>query len=434
VVVGESTTGQFVQRGGFLRVGEALTVGHRSGSVGTYSMSDGDLLAAKITVGADGEGHFEQSGGTVRVTGAASDDPTRASEPGVLTIGDAPGSVGEYALSGGSLYADKIYVGNQGTGRVFQSGGIASFNFAMLGDGRTGDGTWSLLDGVIEVAAADSDSTASPPQLVVGGNGLGTFVVRSDVDELALVDEPGSPGASIIVRSEENGQGVLRGWGKIGLSGELVQNGKVIADGSGASRILNFVAVSSVTNSIENPPNGGTNGFFARNGGKLVLPPLPVKDGSPLTWGEDPQDKIIDLVNSVRLVPHNVSKAGSFRVSLLDPQSGDVPALPDGIEPVSLWSLESTADFGGIDLTIRYDDVQAAMSGLSESDLTLWVYESGWRPITGAALTRDLANHLLSGSATNPTFFAAAPIPEPASFVLGMLCAGALMLRRRHRS
>jgi hypothetical protein len=433
LVVGESTTGQFVQSGGSLRVGSSLTVGRRAGSVGTYSMSGGELFAADITIGAEGEGHFQQTGGTVRVTGVASDDPARAVKPGILTVGDAPGSVGEYVLAGGSLYADQIYVGKQGTGRVFQSGGHASFNVALLGDRRTGDGTWSLLDGVIEVAASDSVGSGTPPALVVGNEGWGTFVIRSDREQFALADAPGSPGASLVVRAAPDSQGVVRGWGQIGLGGELVQNGKVIADGLGASRVLNFVAVSSVTNSIDNPRDGGTNGWFARNGGRLLLPPLPVKDDSPLTWGEDPRDPVIDLVNSVRLVPHNVTKPGSIKVSLLDPQSRDFPALPDGIDPVSVWSMESSADFGSIELMIRYDDVQAAFWGTGESDLTLWVYEGGWHPITGSGLTQDLSNHLLSGSAVNPSFFAAAPIPEPATIALSLITAGALMLRRRQR-
>jgi RNA polymerase sigma factor (sigma-70 family) len=431
LVVGESTVGRFVHSGGTMHVSEALVIGREAGSVGTYSMTGGELLAAKLTVGERGEGHFVQADGEVRIsTDAAGAARPGSGTPGILSIGDAPGSHGEYSLEGGSLYADTIFVGREGTGLLRQTGGLASFQLAELGSERIGDGMWSLTGGRIEVAdAARPDSSA--PALVVGGKGWGTFVLRSELDS-AAISEQGGDAATIVVRADLNAQGVFRGYGQVGLSGQFIQNGMVIADGSGKTRVLDFATISSVTNSIENSADGGTNGFYARNGGRLVLPAIPVTAEGTFTWGEDPLDPVLDLVNSARLVPHNVTQPGMLRISLVDPQSTDVPNLPDGIEALSVWTLDSTAEFGSIDLMIRYDDVEAAMWGMTETDLTLWVYEGSWRPIQGQ-LTRDLANHLLGGTATNPTFFAAAPIPEPAAIALAAIAAGTLLRRRRRR-
>jgi hypothetical protein len=432
LVVGDSTVGHLVQDGGKVHVNQSLVIAKNAGSSGTYTMNGGELFAANMTVGAEGDGNFVQNSGEVVITGAASGDPARASQPGVLTIADKAGSTGEYVLNDGRLYADVIHIGNEGKGSLTQNGGTASFQIAKLGGGLPGDGTWTLTDGRIEVAA-NTVQPGETPQIVVGEKGWGTFVVRSDLRDPFLSELPGAENTTIVIRSEVDGQGVFRGFGKVDVSGVLVQNGKVIADGSGKPRTLHFPSVSGVVNSIENPADGGTNGWFARNRGTLVLPALPVTDGSTLTWGEDPNDPVIDLVNSVRLVPRNVRQPGSIQISLLDPQSPEAPALPDGIKPLSLWSLESTADFDGIDLMIRYDDVQAAFSGIAESDLALWVYEGAWRPVIGESFSRDTLNHLLSGSVTNPTYFAAAPIPEPATLTVGALLAGTLLLRRRTR-
>ena len=57
---------------------------------------------------------------------------------------------------------------------------------------------------------------------------------------------------------------------------------------------------------IDNDPANGANGWFARNGGRLILPQVGVNAGTgTYTWGESAADRTLDLVNSVRFMcPH----------------------------------------------------------------------------------------------------------------------------------
>jgi hypothetical protein len=220
----------------------------------------------------------------------------------------------------------------------------------------------------------------------------------------------------------------------------VVQNGQVIADGGGTRRVLNLASASRITNSIENPADGGSSGWYARDGGSLLLPPLHVTGSTAYTWGEDDYDSVIDLVNSVRIVPLVRGAEGDLRIALLDPQSSDAPKLPAG-NAVGLWKLNTSFDLDGVNLTVRYDDLLAAGMDISENSLRLWVYENdAWHVIADASAGVDSAQNLLWGTANDPLYFAVAPaggtlalgtVPEPSTLALGLLGAGAMLLRRR---
>ncbi|MGE5612017.1 MAG: RNA polymerase sigma factor, partial [Bacillota bacterium] len=55
----------------------------------------------------------------------------------------------------------------------------------------------------------------------------------------------------------------VRGYGKSQQVGLFTQNGQVIADGYGARQTLDLSAVSAIENSIDNPVQRGTNGWYA---------------------------------------------------------------------------------------------------------------------------------------------------------------------------
>jgi hypothetical protein len=446
MIVGDLANGHFVQRRGDLHATEAVVVANQPGSVGTYTLENGTLQAPNMTVAKSGNGTFEQSGGKVDITPAAAARPTVASATGTpsatpapsgkLTIGDMPGSSGVYSLKGGELDAVTMVIGNNGKGLLQQDGGTATFQNAVIGVGPTGDGQWVVNNGSVKVAT--STAAPAPTSVVVGGDGIGTFNIRSSsgANSPTIAEQPGTTGTTVVVRSSTDGQGIFRGHGIVKLTGPLVENGKVIADGSGQSRSLDFSAVAAVTNTIENSPNGGNNGWFARQGGTLILPTIKITSQQPSTWGEDPSDPVIDLVNSVRITPHGMdSNGGSANIELHDPKGVDVPQLPDGIDVLSVWSLESSASFSSLDVTVRYDDVRAALSGMGERDLALWAFSNGaWSPIADASSGQDLANHLLSGTAPGlTTWFAVGTVPEPSVVGLGLLAAGGLLMRRRRR-
>jgi len=52
-------------------------------------------------------------------------------------------------------------------------------------------------------------------------------------------------------------------------------------------------AFSAVLDDIGNPTVGGTNGWFAQEGGTLPLTPLDVIGDGDYTWREDPADPVL---------------------------------------------------------------------------------------------------------------------------------------------
>lgn len=453
IIVGDKTDGTFIQNGGNIHADELLAVANQVGSAGTYIINSGVLSAPTIVIGSAGSGTFIQNGGHVSAVTDAHD--------GQVVLGDKAGSIGIYLLNDGTLSSDGVIVGNAGYGAIRQLGGMSAITVAQLGQLSGGTGLWSLNQGVIQVASPTemtaigvkstsiqpANTPAQSPMIVVGGDGSGTILLRSDNPGSSIQELPGAHGTALIVRPDKDGAGTLRGWGKVGLTGPLVQNGKVIADGYGQQRELDFSSLSVVTNNIENPTINGSNGWFASNGGSLKLPTIHVAGGGRYTWGDNNFDPVIDLVNSVRFRPHAALPVGDVNITLLDPLDPNVPLLPTGQNSLGLWQMDSTVDFSSVDLIVRYDDAMADVWQVPESDLALWVFDgTSWSPITDSTAKIDTTDHLLWGSASKVEYFAAALLPDNAaplmvgtpihvvpepSTLLGALAAAALMRRRR---
>lgn len=443
LVIGDTSIGQLTQTGGQIYATESVVLGKQAGSEGTFVQSPaGQLFANSITVGGAGKGTFDQSGdvqgiptSTANTTDGTPADTSAASGPvpvkNVVIASDV-GSSGDYILRGGKLVAESVIVGRMGTGKLVQSGGDAQVSYASLGELASGSGFWSLDRGMIEVAQPGDNDAGLAGSFIVGREGLGAFLFRpSDETGTAITEKAGTRGASLLVRSDEGGDGIFRGWGQVKLTGPFVQNGRVIADGYGSSHALDFSAAAMVSNTIENSPDGGINGWFARSGGSIVLPPLRITDSGTHTWGEDRNDPVLDLVNSLRIDARDVRTPGELRIALRDAESPDLPPLPWDLHALAAWSIDSTAELGSMDLVIRYDDVQAALLGWREGDLALWVYENGWHPIKDSSFGLDTRNHLIRGTTAQPSFVAVSLIPEPAFLVMGALAAGSMLMRRR---
>lgn len=142
-----------------------LVLADGAGSTGTYSLSGtGAVVASQsLYVGLRGTGVFNHSGGTNTINAGAI---------GSFDVGVFAGSSGTYNLSGtGQLISNKSeYVGDQGTGSFFQTGGtntITGANSLFIGFSPTGQGTYAISGGQLTVGN----------NLVAGNNGVGVLTI-----------------------------------------------------------------------------------------------------------------------------------------------------------------------------------------------------------------------------------------------------------------
>jgi len=177
VGVGTGGIGSHIQSDGTNTYSQALVVGSRSGSIGTYSLSGTGAVTINtfesgtsgLNVGDAGDGTFNQSGGAVTVNGG-----TNGGSYANLYLGNTATGAGTYLLSNGSLSVAGIeYIGNGGTGTFNQSGGtnidIGGFAYSGLYVGYGGAGTYDLSGGTLTVGANGSSLE------VIGYSAAGSF-------------------------------------------------------------------------------------------------------------------------------------------------------------------------------------------------------------------------------------------------------------------
>lgn len=205
---------------------------------------------------------------------------------------------------------------------------------------------------------------------------------------------------------------VLSGFGRPAFQGTLDQSGIVIAEGDGQPRTLDLSGFTTIANAVPNPPTA-LNGYYARSQAQLAFPPQAVPSSAgptaTLTFGDDPQapDEKLDLVGAVRLKLHNPLASSpttaappsspaasppsspsptlsgpslSVRVALLSADRPEIPAVPQGLSTLSLWSISFPAGLGfnSFDFLTRYAlpgaDSAAATAGLS----VYYLGNTGW--------------------------------------------------------
>jgi RNA polymerase sigma factor (sigma-70 family) len=429
--IGLGGNGKFTQTGGSNIIDGSLFVGVEG--VGNYRMRSGVLSADKVIIAFTGDGTFTQGdkdGDVLAATGTLPfGNPTVHFNH--VTVADKQGSHGEFNLNNGDLLAGNQVIGRAGDGTIVQDGGTNTAYSVWLGSARQSIGSYVLNDGTLclDPNAGQSNGEAG---ITIGGAGAGSFRMGA-ADRAAKIIEA-QAGTNLAVRAKESGSGIFRGWGSVALSGVIVNNGQIIADGYGGDHTLDLSAAAGVTNTIENPTLGGTNGWFARKGGAIDLPALKIAPGTnAYSWGEDPNDALPDLVNSVRFVVRGATGPASIDISLLSLDRTDVPTLPGGHHFIGVWKFDAEgAAFEGVDLAVRYDDGLAQELGLSESILKLWKYENGaWIRINDESFRRYSALNILSGYAGNDLTYFAVSAPEPTT--IGVIVMGGWMLMRRRR-
>ncbi|HTL28068.1 MAG TPA: sigma factor-like helix-turn-helix DNA-binding protein, partial [Tepidisphaeraceae bacterium] len=494
-VIGDKGNGSFKQTGGQVNVARDVTLGASKGAAGTYAISGpSKLTATKLSVGSSGDGEFTQSGGethirekltvgdsktgngSVKITNgtftagsadvAKSGHGTFRQEGGNVSIGDAydtvggdgkftiavdPTSRGEFSITSGTFEARGISVGRHGNGSFAQDGGQTSTQTINVAESDSASGTAAIKSGDVYFDVRSSPTGAvlgnsnTTSGLVVGDRGNANLVLGDATGSPLISERPGTSGASLVVRAQPDSQGIVRGWGAPKLTGSFIQNGQVVADGFGEPRELDLSTLQGVVNTIENAPNE-SNGWYARRGGRLILPPITIDRSGGFNWGESPDDKSPDLVNSVRLSMHNVEQRGTAQLTLLTPNDPSIPGLPHGEKFLGVWCFEGNhLKFESADLWIRYDDSLASALGVDPSTLKIWTFNESWK--LGGLIDLLPDQRLIGATASDFRYFAVAgsdhPIaapsaefvtinPEPGTFGL-LLIGGCAWLARRPR-
>lgn len=399
--------GTFNQTGGTNTVGRSLGV-----SGGTYNLSAGDLSAGSETISYVG-GTFRQTGGTNRVH--------------ALLVEGWPGTA-VYDLSGiGQLFASSETIDG---GTFNQTGGTNAIDGSLIVRpvSFSGHATYNLANGTLTFTKGTGRKLGLGREIGVGTFNLG------DASGTGIINEAGAgDGIAMNVRdtTSSGGAAAFRGWGTVGLTGGLVNNGRIIADGYGIDRTLDLSSFAYVMNfdPAGNVQDDGTlAGWVAQDHGKLVLPPIDVSTGTKAyNWGEHPADGQIDLVNSVRMELSNVTSGGDFSIELLAADRTDLPGVPEA-SALGLWDFIPPAGFAfdHADLTFRYDDALAASLGLNENELAVYHFTAGsWVDVTTAIDTTNKWLHA-DGMTSFSTLAVGVAIPEPGT--LSLLSMGAVAL------
>ncbi|MDD4019858.1 MAG: hypothetical protein PHV28_18160, partial [Kiritimatiellae bacterium] len=352
--VGNNALGTMAQNGGTNRIIKRAYINYNAAGRGTYELGGGLFNPAIMDVGVSGTGTMVQTGGVLE-------------SPGQVTLGDKSNSVGQYRLENGSLISYSLYVGNYGHGVFTQTGGTNTVgNFLVVPRYQTG--VYNLWGGVLMIGTNGSSTSYICP----GFDGVeGAFNFGTTNSSGVIAQAPGSTKSSIYIGYFASGRGTFRGWGLSELTGSVRNNGKVVADGYGTDRDLDFSRMAGLqANSLT---NAGSNGWYAQDHGRLLLPP--VTAGNPVYWGEVNNQ---DLVNSVKM---ELTGTGSVTGALL--AADHTLVNPDLYKPIGVWEFSCDSGVTGGQLTFLYDAAQLAAMEIDESRLRVWRHSgASWVNVT----------------------------------------------------
>ncbi len=207
--VGYYGNGTFSQSGGINSISVLsapyLYIGYEPGSSGTYNLSNGNLTASLLYVGASGNGVFTQTGGTNSST---------------LYVGS--GGTGAYYLSGGIKLGGDEYVGNAGAGLFVQSGGTNVVEELHL-EGNV-SGVYDLEGGILRAFSLLCKPGLATFNFTGGTLQAGSFFLGTGF----------SSTASMTLGSDNGGATFDSAGYTMALSGPLSGSGSLTKVGSGA--------------------------------------------------------------------------------------------------------------------------------------------------------------------------------------------------------
>jgi hypothetical protein len=369
---------------------------------GALVLPNGDLLAGRLDIGRE-----MRSGSAPAMLRIPSRTRLRVDD---LRVAPSPGTAGVVIHDGGFVSAKQVEVGGAGAGTYqIASGG-------RLDAGTIALGVMPASQGLLHVANGEVRLNSSGGGVTVGVEGTGRLVLGSPEAPGRVIADSSTVSAPILIGATDTARdSFVQGWGTLGTGGALINNGRVVADGHNLSRGLDLRNFTSVGNTIDNPANGGTLGWFASRGGRVELPTLRL-DAAPVqtvTWGESNDDATLDLVNSLRLTIYGQSEPADVDISLRTVAAREPldVELPSGVSVLSLYEIASEGlNPSEIDVLIRYNDAAAAAFYPGESALQLMAFEAdGWQAVSELWLDRE--NKWIGGTVDGPFDLLAVTLP-----------------------
>jgi hypothetical protein len=305
VVVGGSGTGTMsVQNGSVLNFQSVgLSVGDSPGGQGTINLTGNatDLIVSIEAIGNNGNGNFNQSGGTHTVTGT-------------IALGLGNTGVGTYVLSGGTLAllldpSVDLIVGSSGAGTFTQTGGSISAQGqapVLVGQQPGSNGTFTQSGGSNHFFSA-----------VVGGNVFFSNVVGGYVDSAGGAGIYNLSGSAVLNAADNEWIGA-GGTGTFNQSGgannlQTLQLGGHLNGGTGTYNLTAGTLVASTIEQIgAGQLFGGGVGNFNQSGGVNITGILSINAGALAL--ANPNDTY-NLSGGVLNVSSNVDNNGTFNYS-----------------------------------------------------------------------------------------------------------------------
>jgi hypothetical protein len=250
--VGSAGFGQTIQSGGVANV-RSLKLGVGSLATGYYYLfSTATLNATTITLGANGDGTLQLSGGTLNSTGA-------------MYIGSGATGSGVVSMFSGNLNlnSSQLAVGYSGAGTFLQTGGaVTSTNSSVIiGSTPTGIGFYKLSGGALSISNAN---------LMVG---------VSSGSQGRLIQTGGLVSAQLVVVGSDFANG---GTGQYDISGGTLQMSNHLNLGTESVGTFNQSGgvVSAVATAFIATGNG--TGTYNLSGGTVSMPGIQLGVGGTL--------------------------------------------------------------------------------------------------------------------------------------------------------